>query len=97
MISHATCLSSWVMAVEPCLVAQIDAAEHRTCLRGLVRDAIRRASSGVLVTAMHQADGVEIAILDDGDRFLRISNSLARRSPAGEPLLPRGGDPDRPL
>jgi hypothetical protein len=54
------------VAVEPRLVAQIDAAQYRICLRELVHDAICRAGSGVLVTAMHHADGVEIAVLDDG-------------------------------
>jgi hypothetical protein len=54
------------MAVEPHLVAQADAADYQTCLRQLILDAIGRAHSGVLVTAMRQADGVEIAVLDDG-------------------------------
>jgi hypothetical protein len=77
------------MAVEPCLVAQIDAAEYRTCLRGLVRDAIGRASSGVLVTAMHQADGVEIAILDDGTDPAHQQFAGAAE-PGRELPLPRG-------
>jgi hypothetical protein len=53
-------------AIEPCLVAQASAAEYRACLRDLILDAIGRADSGVLVTGTRQADGAEIAILDDG-------------------------------
>jgi hypothetical protein len=77
------------MAVEPRLVAQIDSAQYRICLRGLVRDAIGRASSGVLVTAMRQADGVEIAVLDDGtDPARQPSDGSAQ---AGRDLpVPRG-------
>ena len=77
------------MAVEPCLVAQIDAAEYRTCLRGLVRDAIGRASSGVLVTAMRQAEGVEIAVLDDGTDPAH-QQSAGAAQPGRELPLPRG-------
>ncbi|HVC59244.1 MAG TPA: hypothetical protein VND19_02625 [Acetobacteraceae bacterium] len=54
------------MVVEPRLVAQADAAAYRTCLRDLLFGAIGRAGSGVLVTAMRDANGVEIAVLDDG-------------------------------
>jgi hypothetical protein len=54
------------MAADPDLIAQVDLAEYQTCLRSLIRDAIGRACSGVLVTAMRQADGLEIAVLDDG-------------------------------
>lgn len=54
------------MAADPSLVAQVDAQGYQTCLRQLIQQAVGRASSGVLVTAMRQADGVEIAVLDDG-------------------------------
>jgi hypothetical protein len=77
------------MAVQPRLVAQIDAAEYRTCLRGLLRDAIGRASSGVLVTAMHQADGVEIAVLDDGTDLVPQPSAEAAQ-PGRDLPLPHG-------
>jgi hypothetical protein len=54
------------VAVEPGLVVQADPADYRACLRNLLLAAIGRASSGVLVTAMRQAEGIEIAVLDDG-------------------------------
>lgn len=54
------------MAVEPDLIARVDAAEYRIFLRHLLVAAIGRAWGSVLVTAMRQADGVEIAVLDDG-------------------------------
>jgi hypothetical protein len=54
------------MAVEQGLVAQADAVECQACLRHLILGAIGRADSSVLVTAMRQPDGVEIAVLDDG-------------------------------
>jgi hypothetical protein len=54
------------MAVEPQLVVAAHVAEYRTCLHRLLLGAIGRANTGVLVTAMPQADCVEIAVLDDG-------------------------------
>ena len=54
------------MAVEPGVVAQVDAVAYRTCLHDLLSEAIVRAASGVLVTAVRQGDGVEVAVLDDG-------------------------------
>lgn len=76
------------MGVEPRLIAQADAAEFQACLRHLILRAIGRAGSGVLVTAMRQADGVEIAVLDDGT------------APAGAPpdrLTQADGGPSAPL
>lgn len=55
------------MAVEPDLIAQVDAAEYRIFLRHLLVAAVGRALGSVLVTAMRRADGVEIAVLDDGN------------------------------
>jgi hypothetical protein len=77
------------MAIEPRLVAQIDSAQYRICLRGLVRDAIIRAVSGVLVTAMRQADGVEIAVLDDGTDPAR-QEADASVQPGQDLPVPRG-------
>jgi hypothetical protein len=54
------------MAVEPDLVAEVDAAAYRTWLRHVLLAAIGRAYGAVLVTAMRQADGVEVVVLDDG-------------------------------
>lgn len=78
------------MAVEPHLIAQADAAEYQKCLEHLIHRAIGRASSGVLVTAMRQADGVEIAVLDDGaDPGGDPGNCSV--PPAEEPPVPVGG------
>jgi hypothetical protein len=77
------------MAIEPRLVAQIESAQYRTCLRGLVRDAIVRASSGVLVTATRQADGVEIAVLDDGTSPAGLPSDGSAQPVQGVPV-PRG-------
>ena len=89
MISHAASLSS-------CRWLSSHASSHksmpqstRTCLRGLVRDAIGRASSGVLVTAMRQAEGVEIAVLDDGTDPAH-QQSAGAAQPGRELPLPRG-------
>jgi signal transduction histidine kinase len=73
------------MAVEPALIVEADAAEYQACLRHLILGAIRRASSGVLVTATREADGVEIAVLDDG------AGAPDGTTPAGEPAAPLGG------
>ena len=77
------------MAVEPRLVAQVDAGQFHACLNHLVHGAIARAGSGVLVTAIQRADAVEIAVLDDG------INPAGSRSgditlPDQETLVPSG-------
>ena len=54
------------MAVEPHVVATAYVTEYRACLQRLLLGAVGRASSGVLVTAMPQADCVEVAVLNDG-------------------------------
>jgi hypothetical protein len=54
------------IAADPDLIARVDPTEYQTCLRGLIRGAISRASSGVLVTALRQADSLEVTVLDDG-------------------------------
>jgi len=54
------------VAVEPGLVAQVDAGTYRRCLDRLLLEAVGRASSGVLITGMRHAGGVEVAVLDDG-------------------------------
>lgn len=54
------------MALEPELLARVDAAEYRACLHDLLIAAIGRARGGVLVTAARQGTGVEVAVLDDG-------------------------------
>jgi hypothetical protein len=81
------------MAVEPHLIAQADAAEYQTCLRQLILDAIGRAHSGVLVTAMRQADSVEIAVLDDGTAptgARRDSSTPPSTEPSVPPAIPPG-------
>jgi len=78
------------IAVEHGLIVQADPADYRICLDDLLLGAIGRASSGVLVTAMRQADGVEITLLDDG-----IAPAGARpggpRTGTNETLVPFGG------
>ena len=66
------------MAVEPNLVS---AADTRACLHDLVLDAIHRAESGVLVTAVRRDGGIDVDVLDDG-----------RTSPGGQPCcaVPHG-------
>jgi hypothetical protein len=78
------------MAVDPRLIAQADASECQTCLRHLIRGAIGRANSAVLVTAMRQADSVEIAVLDDGTAPPGAQpDGLAQLD--GAPSVPLGG------
>lgn len=74
------------MAVEQRLIAQADAAEYQGCLHCLILGAIARAGSGVLVTAMRQGDGVEIAVLDDG-----IAPARGRPDCAAGQSVPFGG------
>jgi hypothetical protein len=82
------------MAVDHDLVAQVDAGEFRTCLRELLSGAIGRAQSGVLVTAMRQADSVEIAVVDDGAAPAGTRRGGAPQPAglsSGEPTVPQGG------
>jgi hypothetical protein len=74
------------MAVEPRLVAQVHAADYQTCLRHLLLGAIGRAASGVLVTAEHRVDTVEIAVLDDGC----AAAGGSPQQPAWEGAIPLG-------
>jgi hypothetical protein len=55
------------IAVEPGLSAPSNPAEFDTCVHQLLVAAVARARGAVLVTTMHQAGAVELAILDDGD------------------------------
>ncbi len=73
------------VALEHGLVAQVDALAYRTCLRRLLMEAIDRASGGVLVTGTRQADGVEIAVLDDCPTPVGVS-----ASPGGDRSVPPG-------
>ncbi|MGA3403996.1 MAG: hypothetical protein ABSC95_32715 [Acetobacteraceae bacterium] len=77
------------MAVEPCLIVQADAAEYQASLRHLILDAIGRAGSGVLVTAVSLAGGVEIAVLDDGVPPAGRRSDCPMRT--REPATPLGG------
>ncbi len=77
------------MAVEPRLFVKADAAEYQACLRRVILNAVGRASSGVLVTAMLQGDSVEIAVLDDG--AAPPGGRPESSTPAWEPSAPLGG------
>ena len=80
------------VAVEPGLVVQADPADYRMCLRDLLLAAIGHASGGVLITAMRQAGGVEITVLDDG---IAVSDAQpdGLASGADDMFVPAGGTP----
>ncbi len=86
--AHSRCVDLQ-LAVEARLFAQAAAADYLTCLRQLLSSPIGRASRGVLVTAMRQANGVEIAVLDDGTGHAGLERDGSMR-PAQEPAIPAG-------
>jgi hypothetical protein len=71
------------VAIEPDLLPRDNAVAYCAYLHHLVFAAINRAESAVLITASRHADGIEIAVLDDGTGAAQYDSTVIDAAPHG--------------